>query len=268
MAADIERDKGKTYSTPALPGVPSAIHSEWQNVEADDADFNDISAIINGNKAITGKAVYSANQAGRNAEQTETQKADQKKRDADIQEARELTHLAEWNGQMTNVGGVEMTNEQAQKARQHVIDNEDYYAHRAVKEGRIRASEEEEYKVTNRRIKYLKDLEGRGIATEEQLLECKRLEKTRTGEAAEQDIGKYATQEINKEQNAAVKKKNADTAISTSSLNANDDPFQSAPKLSQVFANANTATDDSTPKPDNTIPSLAVRELKSTGLAI
>lgn len=273
MTANGEYENRKA-DTPALPGVP-AIRYEWQKaalfqpeMETDDADLNDISAIINGNKAITGKAVYSANQAGRNADQIETQKADQKKREAEIQETRELMHLTEWNGQMTNLGGVEMTNEQAQKARQHIIDNEDYYAHRAVKDGRIRATEEEEYKYNNRRIKELKEREGRGIATEEEKRECERRQRSGVGQASEHDAGEYATQAFNQKQNAAVKAKNADSAISVSSLDAKDNPFQSAPDLTQMFANASTSTNDPLPTLNNETPSLAVRDLKSTGLAI
>lgn len=242
MAVDMERENGKTGGTPALPGVPPAIRSDWQkaafsqpDIEADDADLNDISAIINGNKAITGKAVYSANQAGRNADQSETQKADQKKREAEVQEARELMHLAEWNGQMTNVGGVEMTNEQAQKARQHIIDNEDYYAHRAVKEGRIRASEEDEYKYNNRRIVELKDKEGRKTATAEDQRECERRQRSRVGQASERDAGEYHAQKAEQKLTGTTKIENANSVISTSSESTNESHFQSAPKLTQAF---------------------------------
>ncbi len=275
MAVDVERENGKTGGTTALPVVPPAIRSEWQKaasfqteLDADEADLNDISAIINGNKAITGKAVYSANQAGRNADQTETHKADLKKREAEVQEARELMHLAEWNGQMTNVGGVEMTNEQAQKARQHIIDNEDYYAHRAVKEGRIRASEEEEYKYNNRRITELKDKEGRKTATAEDQRECERRQNSRVGQASERDTGESFVQSKEQKLSEATKVKNADAAMSSSSITAKDEPFQSAPKLTQVFADSVAATNTLMPVPDNPTPSLAIRDLKSTGVAI
>lgn len=243
MALDVEHDNGKTGGTPALPGVPPAIRTEWQKAaslqaefEADDSDLNDISAIINGNKSITGKAVYSANQAVRNADHTEAQKADQKKREADVQEARELMHLAEWNGQMTNVGGVEMTNEQAQEARQHVIDNEDYYAHRAVKDGRIRSSEEDDYKFNTRRIKELKDREGRGIATADEQRECERRQNSKVGQASEHDAGEYSAQHYGQKVEASKT-----SAQDFSKMNGNaaasvyGDSFKETPKPTESF---------------------------------
>lgn len=41
------------------------------------------------------------------------------------QEAWQLQNLAVWNAQMTTVGGVRMTNGEAQNARKHIIDNAD-----------------------------------------------------------------------------------------------------------------------------------------------
>lgn len=241
----VEREGRIAEDTPARAGVSSAIRREWQKVamvlpdsEADDTELNDTSVILHGSKAITGKAVYSA----RNSDQTEIQKADQKQREEELQEARELMHLAEWNGQMTNVGGVEMTNEQAQKARQHIIDNEDYYARRAVAEGRIRAGEEDAYKQTIRRIKELEDKKGRGIATAAEQKETEDLKHSRLGHEAEHDTAKTYTDstELDLGSDRAVDKYNA--------AHRNDAPladekslFQSAPDLTKHHAQAMAA---------------------------
>jgi hypothetical protein len=136
----------------ALANSPASPHDWQRGDELSDAESDDISTILSGNKAITGKAVYSANQASRNSDQNSAHELlNQKQHDAEEQEAREMMHLSAWNAERTIVGGVEMTNEDAQKARQHIIDHEDEYAHRAVIEGRINADEEEEYKRNNRR---------------------------------------------------------------------------------------------------------------------
>ena len=235
----IEREDQKSGGTPPLPGVPPAIRTERQkatmfqsDVETDDADLNDISAIIHGAKAITGKAVYSA----RNSDQTETQKENQKKHEAVDQEARELMHLAEWNGQMTNVGGVEMTNEEAQKARQHIIDNEDYYAKRAVKEGRILASEQEEYKFNNRRIKELNDKDGRGIATSQEKEEREQRQHSRLGRQSEHDAGELHAQSHEQKIDASTK---ADQDFSKLNSNAASsvygDSFQTSARPTESF---------------------------------
>lgn len=271
MSMGVEREDQKSGVKPTLPGVTPAIRTEWRKVamaqpdsEADDADLNDISAILHGSKAITGKAVYSA----RNSDQTDVQKAEQKEREADEQEARELMHLAEWNGQMTNMGGVEMTNEEAQIARQHLIDNENYYAHRAVAEGRIRDDEKEEYKRTTRRIRELEDRKGRGIATIAEQKESEDLKRSRLGRETEHDAAQAYTE--SKEMNLGSSK----TADKYSAVHRNDEPlvndkdlFQSAPDLTKHHVQAMAATTPLDKTPDMIVTPLSPK-VSATGFGV
>lgn len=267
----VEREVRIAEDTSAPADVSSAIRREWQKVamvlpdsEADDADLNDISAILHGSKAITGKAVYSA----RNSDQTEIQKSDQKQREEYLQEARELMHLVEWNGQMTNMGGVEMTNEEAQKARQHLIDNEDYYAKRAVTEGRIRDDEKEEYKRTTRRIKELEDKKGRGIATTAEQKESEDLKRSKLGRETEHDAAQAYTEskEINLGSGRTADKYNA--AHRNDALLASDqDLFQSAPDLTKHHAQAMVAITPLDKTPDVTGAPLSPK-VSATGFGV
>src|SRR5690242_5073659 len=81
----------------------------------DGAAPDDISQSVNGNRAVTGKAVWSANSAAHFARDNEDHDR-QEQHNEEAREAQELAHLAEWNAEMTTLGGVAMTNEEAQKA--------------------------------------------------------------------------------------------------------------------------------------------------------
>lgn len=267
----VEREGRIAEDTPAPVGVSSAIRREWQKVamgqpdsEADDADLHDISAILHGSKAITGKAVYSA----RNSDQTDVQKAEQKEREADEQEARELMHLAEWNGQMINMGGVEMTNEEAQKARQHLIDNEDYYARRAVAEGRIRDDEKEEYKRTTLRIKELEDKKGRGIATTAEQTESEDLKRSKLGRETEHDAAQARMEgkEYQEKSDATGERDNAAHRQVTPMLQ-DKDLFQSAPDLTKHHAQAMAALTPLDKTPDATVTPLSPK-LAASGFGV
>jgi hypothetical protein len=143
----------------------------------------DISQTLHGNKAITGKAVWSANRAAvaQREDYNQRQKAEEKLK-AESREAQELAHLAQWNAQKINFGGVEMTNAQAQAALHHIIDHEDEYADRAVREGRISANEKEDYKRAAERMRELRERQGRGIATDAEKEELERIQRSRIGQ--------------------------------------------------------------------------------------
>ena len=273
MAVDIEDKDIKSGDKPALAGLSPAIRYEWQkaamsqiNFEADDAELNDISAIIQGNKAITGKAVYST----RNSDQTETQKENQKKHDADEQEVRELMHLAEWNAQKTFVGGVEMTNEEAQEARQRFIENEDFYAHKAAQLGYIHSDEEDELKIGMRQKKELEDKKGRGIITNNEQRKLDAWDQSRLGKAGDhvtadiyQDLGVAAQSGIkNSESEATIKPKHSKSSPD------NSDIFQSAPKLKPEFTAAALDSAPSEKQSNSPAQRPVSREVNATGLNI
>ncbi len=175
-----------------------------------------------------------------------------------------MQHLAAWNAQQTNVGGVLMTNEDAQKARQHIIDNADAYADRAVREGRITDDEREEYKQTIRRIKDLEDKKGRGTISDEERQECERLKRSDAGRAAEADVGQYHKE-------MAGYGLSADASESRrrepNSVACNADLFQSAPDLGNSFTCAKEATEPPDKKQSPTVAAISPK-VAATGLTV
>lgn len=208
----------------------------------DDLDNEDVSQILSGAKAITGKSVWSANSAAvMQREGAHQRQQAEEKQETKNREALELAHLAEWNAQKTMLGGVEMTNEEAQNARQHICDHADEYAERAVREGRIGEDEKEDYKRTARRIRELKEREGRGTASDVEKEECERLQRSRVGQAAEHDAGQHYAQTSDQTMTAKTKDRDAKndlrTGLSAASI---DDSFQAAPEINRHFSNAVT----------------------------
>lgn len=114
----------------------------------------------------------------------------------------------------------------------------------------------------------MKNKEGRKTATAEDIRECERRQNSRVGRASEHDAGEFYTQSKEQNLNETTKIKSGDAAIRTSSIASKDDPFQSAPKLTQAFNVANTATTAPLATLDSGAPYIATRDLKSTGLAI
>lgn len=215
--------------------------ADRQEIEKSDSD--DISQILNGNKSISGKAVWSANGAAAMQREDANLQKSEEQQEARNREAEELAHLALWNAELTNVGGVAMTNAEAQEARQHIIDHEDEYAERAVREGRIREDEKEDYKRAAQRIRELKEREGRGTATDAEKEECNRLQHSRPGQAAEHDTGQYHL-----EQQAYTNSKKQEAEQASAALQADhaapldNKLFKSAPDLGENFTAAKVAT--------------------------
>lgn len=223
-SADKEIEKASALAE-ALPAV------RYAQPAADTMDI-DISQVQHGARAITGKFVWSANNALRVSDRDDEK--EHEKQEAREREDRELMHLAVWNAEKTIIGGVEMTNAEAQNARQRIIDNDDFFADRAVKQGRIGVDEKEEYKQTIRRIKDLEDRKGRGIISPDEKQECERLKLSRAGRAAEHDVGAVHA--------ALHGPKIGAEATADGATPGSDDQFQTAPDLSEKFARAQTAT--------------------------
>jgi|GEM_PF-6843122 len=116
--------------------------------------------------------------------------AKQKRDEREAQEARELAHLAEWNKQNTVVGGVQMTNAEAQDARKRVIDNDEAYAKRAVALGQIGEDQQEDFKRWMRRKVELEDKRGRGVITAEEDREETTGDRSRVGKAMDDATAK------------------------------------------------------------------------------
>jgi len=154
--------------------------------ETPPVDLTDTTSFLQGAKAIIGKAAWSV---GRMAIGTDAiafyEHAKQIRDEREAEEARELAHLAEWNAQMTMVGGVAMTNEDAQAARQRVIDHDETYAQWAVEHGYLTEDEKDDFKRGIRRKKDLEDRRGRGTITEAEEQEEAVLDRSRAGKAAD-----------------------------------------------------------------------------------
>lgn len=202
--------------------------------------------VMNGVKAIFGRAAWAAgsgiqylrpDQQGPNGSNARNQQG----KDALERQmfAQQMAHLAVWNAQMTTVGGVHMTNGEAQRIRQHMIDNEDQYAERAVQEGRISADETGEFKSTLRRMHDLEDRKGRGVATDAEQRESVELRESRMGRIVDQDVGQTHLDqkvELGRNQEAA---RSSDALPSRASAAATYDPlFQDTPRLTGRFEQA------------------------------
>lgn len=170
---------GKIGPNGPKPFLRSPIKPQ-QDEEAQSFD-QDISRIANGHKQIRQDALsvnrQTTGQRGEQARQAQHQQRGQS------QAQRELANLEAWNAQMTTVGGVRMTNGEAQKARQGVIDNADRYAKWAVQQGLIRPGEEDKFKQTAQRKHELEDKRGRGTITPEEEKEAQRIAQSREGKA-------------------------------------------------------------------------------------
>ena len=222
-----------------------------------------------GAQAITGKAVTSAARMTVDPQQHERLEAQRKARE---QEAREQANLIRWNAQKTSVGGVEMTNAQAQAARQRFIDNEDFYAERAVQLGYIKAEDKDELKRGIRRQMELADREGRGTITDAERKEKSDWEGSRVGQAGgkvvaniAQNIGVAADadtrREVQQADAASLMKSSRSTSIARS-----DDVFQASPKIKADFSEVVAATTPPQPSAAPSAPPPLPRRVSDSGL--
>ena len=239
-----------------LPNAASALHRDDDDP---DADLHDISTILLGAKAITGKALTAAGRmtVSENETRLHAQQALQQRQE---REAREQANLARWNTQMTNVGGVQMTNEQAQRARQNVIDNGDAYADWAVRKGLINEDQKDDFKAGVRRKKELEDKRGRGTLTTAEAAEEARLDQSRVGKA----IDAATAYDFQHQGQAPVPEATADTRLRSTPAIALDRTalFRSAPDANTAFNSAsNAALSQRPPQAQPVAPSI-----KATGL--
>lgn len=235
-------------------------------IETGDADPRDISTILMGAQATNGKAVIAAGRMTVNADSADARRqaqAEQQRRDS--QQARELANLAAWNSKTTTVGGVQMTNAQAQEARQRFIDNEDFYAERAVQMGYIKPDEKEELKRGVRRKFELEDKTGRGTISDAERKELRDWDRSSVGQA-----GDKITAAIHQGNGFALNasESRADITLKSgsaiSSLNAGE-LFQSAPNLGTEFKAATlAASSESKAVPPTPVP--ISKDVKATGM--
>lgn len=259
--ANAPRDREIEKASASADAFPAVPQGQPLSGESSPDDDDNIAAVLQGNRAVTGKAVWSANYAGRVADDGEHARKEQDAK-AEDRAMRELVHLAEWNAQMTVVGGVEMTNEEAQAARQHIIDHDEEYAERAVRRGHIRADEKGEYKYAIRRIHELEEKRGRGTITREEEQECDRWKKSRAGREAEQNAGEFHddARALTRKSEAGAYEIRAAIRPAGSAV-PDKSVFQSAPELGDSFARARATTAPLDTKPIPPSPKVAVTGL-------
>jgi hypothetical protein len=202
------------------------VRGQEANLAASVDPAEDITTTLHGSQAIIGKAVWSANNAARNFD---ANAAERKDVTASEKEQRELIRMAEWDAARVNVGGVEMTNAEAQDARREIVKDGDPYAKWAVENGYIAKGEEEQFKDAARRMYDLKEAERKnGHMTEAQQREWDALMASREGHAVEVTAGHI---------HSAQQMRTAPVAAAPAST-SRDNPFPNAPACSTAFGAA------------------------------
>lgn len=231
-------------------------YEEWREAEAE----QDISRSLDGAKAILGRAAFSAMRATVNKDDNEAESRDRRKAEADDALFDELERLAAWNEELTVVGGVTMTNGEAQEARQNVIDNDDAYADWAVAKGLITEDQKAEFKSTMRRTKELEEKRGRGTlsaaeAEEKAMLDRSDVARARDAATAYDHVHKGIAPSVQ------AKKADADSALRGAAPAADRRAlFESAPDASAAFQQASSDV------PERRIAAPIAPAIKATGL--
>lgn len=173
---------------------------------------------------------------------------------------REMQRLAEWNAKMVTIGGVQMTNEDAQRARRRFIENEDEHAERAVQKGYIRADQKERFKHEMRRECELEEREGRGVITTEEREERERLRRSTLAHARGRMIADmHREMQPNAEQRQSAKAPTNDPDVTKNNL------FQSAPDLQGRFIASHDGQTITRQPPSEPLPVPQLRtEVKTT----
>lgn len=167
---------------------------------------------------------------------------DERKRETENKLKAQLQRYAEWSARTIRIGGVDMTNGEAQSARRKFIDNEDEYADRAVGRGHIRPDQKDRFKREMRREYELEELEGRGIITPAQRDEREALKRSSLAEARGQVIADiHQGKGISMTAGQRVQTESALRPSGASQIPVSQDLFQSTPDLQGRFATANTA---------------------------
>lgn len=149
----------------------------------------------------------------------------------------QMQRFAEWNAQVVTIGGVQMTNEDAQRARRRFIANEDEHAERAVQRGLIRDGEQGSLKHAMRRRCDLEERVARGNASNGERRELDDLKNSRIGRAVDEATANIHTgKDIELDaQNASIKKL---PGANVNELPNSRDIFQTAPVAQKAFAQA------------------------------
>lgn len=232
-------------------------YEEWREFEAE----QDISRSLDGAKAILGRAAFSAMRATVNKDDNEAQSRDRRKAEDHDALLDELERLAAWNEELTVVGGITMTNGEAQEARQNVIDNDDAYADWAVRSGLINENEKEAFKAGARRTKELEDKRGRGTLTDAEAREADALRRSGVGQAIDAATAhNHQSQRV--APSAAARRSVADADLRHDApMLSSEGLFQAAPDMGEAFRAASEPDQRKLPPSAPVAPSI-----RATGL--
>lgn len=227
--------------------------------------FNNASRIPHGHAQMS----MAANM-GRADPRGTVQQVQERRKDQERYATQEMQRLAEWNAKIVTIAGVQMTNEEAQRARRRFIENEDEFADQAVRQGFIRNGEQGELKHAMRRREALEDRVGRGNASNDERRELEALKASRMGRATDAMTAElHKEREMRSDAKASITK--ATTSTASDSLPNARDIFQSTPVAQKAFMQAAQPVAVSEGIEQETLPqapALATRSAKVTGLEI
>ena len=152
-----------------------------QATEAINAIRHDISLIAVGSSQIQANKNLVSRQAGNDDAHTSVRGQQELRR-----QLAEQRRIEAWNNTQTMVGGVSMTNAQAQASRKNVIDNDERYADWAAEKGYIRADQKDEFKKSAKEMYNLKEEEKKnGKMTSAQQQRFEELQRSPVGQAVD-----------------------------------------------------------------------------------
>ena len=169
---------------------------------------------------------------------------------------------------MTMIGGIEMTNAEAQESRRRVLENGEHHARWLEQQGKLAPEEKDAFLKGMQRKIDLEDKRGRGTITADDEAEEAALDRSKVGKAIEaataQDHVRNGVLPSLAMQSAAaganLRSTSASSTIDNSAL------FQSAPEVSTSFNAAVTPASPPPVVPPARLPIAA--EIKATGLDI
>lgn len=228
--------------------------------------FHNVSRIPHGHAQM-----MAAIAAGKPESQTtaQTGKERQRKEENARYLSLEMQRLAEWNAKIVTIAGVQMTNEEAQRARRRFIENEDEYAERAVQRGLIRDGEQGTLKHSVRRRCDLEERVGRGDATAAERKELHDLKNSRMGRATDEITAAIHKNGFENSAKTSIAKdpgaSPADTELPTAR-----EIFQSTPVAQKAFIQAAQPIVPSNDTPQEILPETPTitHSVKPTGLEI
>ena len=195
-----------------------------------------------GSKAITGKAVWSANSPARLADANTVEH----KKEVAEEDARDFARMAKWDAAKITIGGVEMTNAEAQEARQYILLHREEYIRRAISRGDMTETEADAVMRGLQREHEWADKERNGTLTDEDRAARKEWHESRECALADQMTASRVVEHREEVKGPIVKA---------------DSLFPSAPDVGSEFSRAHAGT---VPAPTQA-PATPPPELKRTG---